>query len=223
MEADREQYPDPADVAGNFDKFIFGVISRLNEREAQRLNDLSDFFVDALELADNTAECNAALAATERADLNMDGRVVMMPASAPKDMTDGRYRKFAAGFRIYKNIEPAGSVPITRDELHALKKLPKINSRTEYEALLYIGRFPGIDDISTHAVKPAFIRMLVLFPGLTKDLVAKMSGSPDKDMEQVLIPELFVAYQLMSRLVDESDIDVARESEPAPDADYLLR
>jgi len=64
--------------------------------------------------------------------------------------------------------------------------------------------------MSTLVNKPAFVRMWILFPDLTEYLLAKClddrKGS-NKDISE----EIFVAYSLMSQLVDKSDRNVIKE------------
>lgn len=74
--------------------------------------------------------------------------------------------------------------------------------------------------LSNFAVKPVFIRLLACFPEFTTKLVTAISG-PEKGPEvfEPYAPELFVAYQLMAKLVDKNDPDVYRP-ELAP-ADYI--
>lgn len=71
-----------------------------------------------------------------------------------------------------------------------------------------------------HATKKAFLRMYFIAPEFTRGLLIeafRQKNNPNRD----LTPEMFVAYQLMSKLVDIYDQDVLNLG--GIDKDYLLK
>ncbi len=75
-------------------------------------------------------------------------------------------------------------------------------------------------ELQSHIVKPALLRMFTLRPEFTKDLISKISQPEHRQDSRVVMPELFVAYQLMSRLVDRRDPGVILRGEDK--ASYLV-
>ncbi len=191
------------------------------------LNGLNDFLTENLPLVDNLEKCNAALAEAGRPDLVITDRADMMAANTPEEVTE-RTGNFVPNFTMYtQRIEPeedslegATLIPITIEELQALSNLPILRSFDEIQALEESGDFV-VPYQSTHYFKPAFIRMLVLFPDFTTDLITRISNPENRNRKLRFEVELFVAYQLMSRLVDKNDIWVVKEGETEPDNWHL--
>jgi len=90
------------------------------------------------------------------------------------------------------------AIPITEAELFSL-----IDRSFEYNP-------PSGSD---HSKKPAFLRMLILFPDFTKNLVLEMSQNENRNRMDDFQEDIFVAHQLMARLVDRSDPGVVRNND----------
>lgn len=202
----RERQRRVAEVAEDFDAYA--------GEQVARFNGLSDFLTDSLGMLGNLEQVNAALEASGRPDLAISEPVEMMHVDSPEEIF-GKCNNFAMNFLMYTDrIEPpqgshslAQLVPITKEQLEALKNFPKVDSYEEEEEVVESGDFV-LPFQSHHFSKPAFLRMLILFPDFTKDLVTRMSAPENRGEELAFKPELFVAWQLMSRLVDENDIYV---------------
>lgn len=209
------------EVATNFDAHARENIARFNA--------MSDLLTDNLPLVEDLDRCNAALDAAGRPDLVIAERAEMMRVDTPEQVTSRDCNNFAVNFHIYTGMkEPEEGtfgnevpIPVTRDELITLLAMPKIKSNEHWAELMESGDFPALR-ANNHTLKPAFQRMLVLFPDFTLDLVTRMS-QPDKEHRILEFePELFVAYQFMSRLVDTSDRGLAVDN-GTPDDWYLCR
>lgn len=216
-EGNGEKIPKIGKVSANFDSYIHGLVMELDDEhdaaEIDRLNELGTFLTEVLPSISSTDSCNGLLAAAGREDLAMSEQEEMGDVGEPDEII-GRVSNFASFFAIYTDVlqpedrlrgrpEP---IPVIPAEILALKYLPKISSAEEYEALKKTGHYPAINRYN-HAHTPAFVRMLVLFPSFTMDLVDKMSNLKDSSEARRFKPELFVAYQLMSRLISKDDFN----------------
>lgn len=181
--------------------------------------------------SESYSEANRIIYEQGRADLAMADPAAMMPITDPAVViTDGN--NFAAKFVMYterRNVlmdaedQPeTDPVPITAEELLRLREMPKVESYEGYMEARDSGRYPGLrgSDL-THRTKPAFQRMLLLLPLFTKNLVVGMSALENRGQAEKFEPELFAAYQVMSRLVDTSDLFVVRDGQV--DDQYLTR
>lgn len=152
------------------------------------------------------------------------------PSDIPK-----RCNNFTPDFCFYTGQRETGEldfrdepkmevVPATREEILAVMTIPKFKTYEEYKEVEESGKFAVVNEcfLSNHAIKPAFIRMLILFPEFTTTLVAEMSLPENKNKYTKFEEHLYVAYQLMSRLVDETDLYVLRDNDEV-DGRYLCR
>lgn len=213
MDRSREAEPIPKapDVIADFTDYAQG--------QALRFAKLSDFLRDSLGIVEDADNANKALEAGGRPDLAITERAEMWQVEKPEEVTE-RCNNFTPSFVMYTDrIEPPeGSlerptfIPIAPEELLGLRDLPKIESFEQLRELEGSGNFTFPNNAYiTHIVKPAFLRMLILFPDFTVDLVTRMSNDSARHRELRFEPELFVAYQIMSRLVDVEDYSVVNE------------
>lgn len=216
-----ERAPKISEVSADFDAYACEQVARFNG--------LSDFLTDSLPIVEDLDTCNAALTEAGRPDLAIVERAEMMPVSTPEEVTE-KCNNFLPKFHFHTgSIEPKEGdfgrptpIPATKEEILALKDVPKIESHDEIKDLEQSAAFPAFS-LFNHAPKPAFTRMLVLFPAFTVDLASRMSQPEAQNRMIRFEPELFVAYQLMARLVDISDRDVIRKRQAEPDDWYLYR
>ena len=152
--------------------------------------------------------CNKELVGAGRPDLVMIKRAKMLTIDSPEEVVGRRGNNFASSFVFYTGVEEK-SVP----EYPDLTTSESIIITREQLVLLKAGKFSSEEIISScHAHRPAFQRMLVLFPDFTMDLVETISS--DHGIHTARYdPELFVAYQLMSRLVDVNDEYIVKDGE----------
>jgi hypothetical protein len=108
--------------------------------------------------------------------------------------------------RVYRRLP-------TSEELDVYRLL---GARGDYDEARAFARDNGVDDDiaediikQSAVVRPAFMRMWLLFPSLTERLIANCLA--DHNTSKNINEELFVAYSIMSRLVDKNDPDVTKE------------
>ncbi len=175
-----------------------------------------------LDLIDDPARMNGVITELGRSDLVVAHPAVLMPIDHPADAVGRKTSNFAPKFKLFTFSESGEldihdravreRVPVTEEELDDLRTLPLTKSWREYKGLRDTGRFPAISG-NNHAVKPAFTRMLLLFGDFTKGLVGKVSAPENEGNYARFEMELYVAYQLMSRLVDTRDHRVTQNGE----------
>lgn len=184
---------------------------------------LSDGFRHGMELISDLERVNEILAASPRPDLVMTERVEMMPVDNPNDL--GRVNNFipsmtAFGMPIFEDrksivtdeVEPQfiGRREYTDEER---ARVFFMGARGDYHEHFAFAEANGIDEsfaddllMQTHVNEPAFMRMWILMPELTEELmVACLDREYGKGSYADIREEIFVAYQLMSRLVDRND------------------
>lgn len=188
--------------------------------QASRFHDLSVFHTRATEIVSDMEKVNTALTDAGRPDLAIDKPAEMIQCATLEDIqykTNNFASKFImsigkreTGKRNNVTCEPIiEPIPVTEKELEELRELPVntmlntgLFTETEGSGLYFLFKD------SNHALKPAFTRMLLIFPEFTKKLVLEMSEADyNKQVGGYFLPEVFVAYQLMSKLVNASDID----------------
>ena len=220
-EGSGERAPKIGEISYDFDSYA--------GEQVARFNGLSTFLTESLAIVETIKDANTALEQAGRPDLAITEREEMITVDSPELIREPG-ANFTANFIMYTDrIEaPEGShegptlVPVTKEEIEAWRKLPKITSYAHEKELEESGDFVFPFNAS-HISKGAFLRMLVLFPDFTKDLITRMSNlRNDTDGEVRFEAELFVAYQLMARLVDKNDPDVEHTGNE-PDSWYLYR
>jgi hypothetical protein len=221
MRVSPENYSDPRSLTAEF--------AVLATAEAVRLQRLSDFFGDALPIVIDNQEVNERLTTAGRLDLTIADQAALIGITHPDDVL---YRgcNFGPNFAFYTGFRDTGReewgkkvvepVPATAAEILALRNLPKFQSVHEVSEIIDTGWFPALGDNANHSSTTAFIRMLILFPDFTVSLVRHISDPENGRRDWKYQNELYVAYQLMSRLVDTSDMYVISEGEV--NQSYLL-
>ena len=170
--------------------------------------DLAAFLAEALPVVNDVQQVNERLTLRGREDLLIHERAEMDPHTeldnfvGPNNYTTNNFR-----FRMQISVFTERKPNRNDQKIHDPKR-----GIAEDELLGLIDRSFDLgkaDMLSNFAVKPVFIRLLACFPEFTTKLVTAISG-PEKGPEvfELYVPELFVAYQLMAQLVDESDPEV---------------
>jgi hypothetical protein len=200
----------PSAPVAEFGAYIVGRI--------QQLETLHSFFLEALPVVTDLEGVNKRLAETGRPDLAVVERADMLAISTPQEIPQ-RGNNFLPNFHFWTGKAEVGdpdpwgnrpkeNIPATLEEVLALRQLPRLNSFEEKKEAA--NQFPALKH-SCHGTRPAFTRMLILFPEFTTSLVTEMSAPANRSKYDKFEERLFVAYQLMSRLVDKADYGVVNE------------
>ncbi len=123
----------------------------------------------------------------------------------PDPLNEGQIGRFAWGFHMAERYDGDARVPITTD---TLLKLPKT-----YE-------LDVINRSRDHRSRPTYYRALALFPSFFVSLTTEVSDSAKPPAH--LGPELYIAYNVMSRLIDAKDPGVIKP-DGTVDRSYLFR
>jgi hypothetical protein len=203
----------PGEIGGNIENPIEAFDGYFNE-QLSRLAEAQRALNEAMPIVTNLDVCNERFAQLGRDDLYITTPVEMMPVAHPEEIEDN-CNNFIPNFHFYKGFI------ITKDKWDDDVRTPV--AVTQEEVVGLIDSSFTFDDtrLMNHSTKPAFIRMLALFPDFTTKLVTEMSKPENRHEVSKFIPELFVAYQIMSRLVDTSDQNVVRDD--VVDNWYLCR
>jgi hypothetical protein len=205
-----------------------GPVEVLAARTANRHEELAILnsdFEDSYTIVTNPEVVNAAIAASPRPDLLLSHPATMMTVASVADL--GRTNNFQPnmqcfGSRIYRHIDEPnfrgeteewiGYAPVTDVELDLYFL---VGARGNYDDYKQFIEANGLDDthvmdmmMQTHISKPAFMRMWIACPELTANLMRKCVD--DREAYKEIGAELFVAYTLMSQLVDKNDAYVQR-------------
>lgn len=163
------------------------------------------FLEEAMPIVTDLEVCNARLREAGRDDLVMT-RKAEIPFMPSLDSASGEYNNFPSKFRFLTRINRgADDTPVTEEDLR------KIREGIPNEKLLR--------QESSHIHKPAFHRMLVLFPAFTIPFVLAISQPGRRSAK--FDPDLFVAYRLMSHLVDPQDNRYPKDE--ATQRNYLIQ
>lgn len=173
-----------------------------------------------LELLSDLDKLNQVLAQKGRPDLAITEPAEMDSIDQPSDITNFA-NNFSFKFAFYSGwleakeadatvIPQHEPIIATEQEIAALEAMPLFRSSAEVRDFKKSEQLPCMANIS-HATKPAFTRMLILFPEFTKNLVLGISDPTNKHQHALFAPDLFVAYQLMSHLVDINDLYVKHD------------
>lgn len=190
---------------------------------------LRGFLADSLPTVQSLELTNSLLADAGRPDLAITDQATMTQISKPADIlscnnftplfvhSTGRRETSDLDWQNKPVLE---NIPATKDEVLALRQLPKLATYQDVRRVVESREFPALGSSGhRHGIKPAFTRMLVLFPEFTASLTVAMSNDGGRRW-LTLEDDLYVAYQLMSHLVDKSDTYVTRDGEVD---DYYLR
>ncbi len=209
-----ESLASPESVAlQTFRQYSIDVKARLNE---------ADYTLgEGLGLIADLGRVNDQLTELGRPDLVIGERAKLAVVTNPGDVTSLACNNFSPDFVMRTGVRKTDewdwrsdkpeyeAIPPTHEDLMALKHAPKLE---DYDDIgKHWKEFPILKD-ANHSVKPVFIRMLLLFPDFTSRLVRDMSQPENQNKFRAFEPELYVAYQLMSRLVDITDISVTNEN-----------
>lgn len=204
-----------------------GPVEILSQTIAQRQEELAYLltsFEHGMELISDMERVNELLSTSPRPDLIISEKVDMMPVESPTQL--GRVNNFipswqAFGVRVFEDREDTSTTEIKpkcigrrnfNDEERSQYFI--MGARGGYEEHLAFAEENGLDKhlanemlLQTHINTEAFMRMWILLPELTEYLMSKCLDEvgmrmQDKDIDE----ELFVAYSLMSRLVDKDDM-----------------
>ncbi|HUD06501.1 MAG TPA: hypothetical protein VMR34_01310 [Candidatus Saccharimonadales bacterium] len=180
---------------------------------------------EGMELIGDINVVNELLAASSRPDLVMSEPVEQMPLNSLRDIN--HVNNFipswtAFGVRVFRDevtsydwekeqkIEPVykGRRPFTDEER---ARVFLLSARGGYEGTKDFAAQQGFDNdfvrdmiLQTHIDGEAFLRMWILMPELTERLMSWCLDEVDnryRDIDE----EIFVAYSIMSRLVDRND------------------
>jgi hypothetical protein len=210
------------------------VLAAYIDNRARELSGLLDDFDEGLTIVSDMSQVNEIIALSPRPDLAMSEPVEVLPISSPKELGKiSGFKSFvqSSGMDVYDQRENnqtgaiqtrfVGKRPYTTDERACVFLLGARGGYDEREALLkehtIDARLASELLWGNHlSDKGAFMRMWILLPGLTNKLMNACLDEPDKSVKE----ELFVAYTLMSRLVDAADRLVV-SSDGTVDDQYL--
>ena len=180
---------------------------------------LSDGLKIGLDLVADLDGVNHVLATSSRPDLVMTERVPMMPLERVEDVDilnnfNSSMRSF--GVTLLGDVDAWTKMP----EIIGLREFTEeekataflLGARGDYNEHLAFTEERGIDRdfardllMGVHINREAFMRMWILMPELTEEIMRlSLEREYGKGFERVK-EEIFVAYQLMSRLVDRND------------------
>lgn len=206
-------------IEGDFQDALQHQGVSLSEARKGELVDLAAFLAEALPVVNDVQQVNARLTELGRDDLLIHERAEMDPHTELDDFV-GKNNTTTNNFRFRMQISVFTERKPNRDDQRVTDLKRGI---TEDELLGLIDRSFDLgkaDMLSNFAVKPVFIRLLACFPEFTTKLVTAISGTEKgPEVFEPYVPELFIAYQLVSKLVDINDPDVLHP-ELAP-ADYI--
>lgn len=199
-ELDRKQ----PSVAATFEDHIM-------ERTLQ-LKALGAFLTEALAQVADIQTVNALLQERGRSDLALTERADMLEIVWPQGVVH-ESNNFILHFICYSDRRDTGkrdlrgdpiteAIPATLGEVLHFRTMPKFASFDEMADARDAGLYPGLGDLGG---KPAFLRAINLYPDFISSLVLDMSAAENSDREQAFEEPLFVAYQIMSKLVDITD------------------
>lgn len=191
-------------------------------REIDRWKNLEVILEDTLPLIDDLPLCNQALAETGRPDLQIANRATMLPILTMEEVIASQPgNNFYPNLRVYTGSVDTGEkdlggdpifdpVPATEEELDELAQIPIFKNYEEFSELRASNKFRTLRK-PDKLTKPAFLRMFMLRPDFTKELIKRASDPEHYYNYQHAMPEAFIAYQLMSRLVDKDDLFVTKD------------
>ena len=194
-------------------------LRRFVSDEQTRLESDSLFLAEAMPLVEDLDECNRRLTEAGRPDLVITKPTSLMEVDNPLEVLE-RCNNFTPNFQVSTGLKEwfedhtkyslppqrhSDPIPVTKEELDSV-----------------MTGSPTFEDLSgSHVQKPAYERMFILFPDFTRKLTLEFSEQGYGKLFERYRAELFAAYHVMSRLVDEGDEYVMRDGEV--DTWYLCR
>lgn len=210
--------PAPSEVRVGFRQYV--------DKRIQRLGGLRELLEVGLPIVADLNRCNSVLIESGRPDLVVTERAAMMPVGSPDEVISKCNNftpnfVFITGTKAVKGEEISDdyeTISVTRKQLIQLRTGMVTPEEIQDESVE--DSFGSI--AMSHAAKPAFQRMLVIFPNFTIGLILEMSDHRILHRRDARFePELFVAYQLMGQLVDARDEHVMQDGKV--DDWYLCR
>ncbi len=194
-------------------------------RRYQELVSLSDGLRSGLDLVADLDGVNHILAVSSRSDLVMTERVPMMPLERVEDVSilnnfNPYMRSF--GVALQGDVDSWTKMP----EIIGLREFTEeekataflLGARGDYNEHLAFAEERGIDLdfardllVGAHINREAFMRMWILMPELTEEIMRLSLEREYGRGSELVREEIFVAYQLMSRLVDRNDRGVIKD------------
>lgn len=203
------------------------VLRDYKATQIERLELAESILEEALPVLGSVETINHALDRAGRPDLAISEQVDLLKADNLEDLK--KTTSFRAGFSVvahlvetgevdeYTQIPETKSVLATTAEIMALRDLPKLTDE-ELDKLRRTKEFPAITYVGFHTDKLAFLRLLNLYP----QFIEKFYDDMNDDKVSEFRAMFYVAYQLMSRLVDVNDPYVQKEGGTIDEA-YLCR
>lgn len=187
--------PEISRVTDTFDRYV--------ESQHQRFSRLQATLKEGLPLVSDLPVCNNRLVEVGRPDLVITTRAQMQPIETPRAAVL-ETNNFGAYFNFYlENEDRSRSATLTAEQVSMIR-----NGISTKE--VFGEEWPAAQiDTFSHLRNKSFHRMLALFPDFTSKFLVD-AGKEElhpRDFE----PEIFVAYQFMSRLVDVDDKHVLRD------------
>jgi|SRR5665213_301781 len=169
----------------------------------------------------DTEAVNRRLIEEGREDLVLTDPEIMRPIEEPSSIWNALVgNNFPQRFEFAKGADERS--------LSQLKGLPHIKTVDQLIHIMSSEEFPIAHAVTRNAVRHAsFLRMLILFPEFTTELVVQRSGGVSTWQEHARVAEdleapIFVAYQLMSRLTDRSDLGVMNDDGTIDDSSLCI-
>jgi hypothetical protein len=185
-------------------------------------------FIDALSVVSDLDRINQGLDHSPKSDLVMTRQVPQMPLNSPHDIEQTinfipKMRGFGVPVfvwdQLFERERLQGYRPYSDEQAADVYEMSGCGGYSECLAIaaeLHAGHeFADRVAFNTHTGKPAFARMWTLFPELTDQLIDLCRQPEEKIEGRDDSLYLYVAYTVMSRLVDESDPGVRQ-----PDGSY---
>lgn len=176
---------------------------------------------------------NQTLAARGRTDLSMMEATRQIAAASPDEVINqyGPFNNFAISFKMLRSWSHPPQLlgeaalaevvnPIALADIHKHMALPRIRSADQHYDLINSGEFPALAALSSHACRPAYLRMLHLYTDFTIDLTTDISTGPTRQRIAERKQDIYRAYTIMSQLIDVTDLYALR-SDGSVDDVYL--
>ncbi len=202
--------------------------SSVVDTRAAQLDFLTGQFEVAMGMIENMDAINEVIAMSPRPELVMTQVVPQMPIESPYKL--GYINNFTPnltgfGIRVFKDEEDVLSGKIEKKfvgrevpDRATLDEYFFLGARGGYKDYVIFAKENGIEEMRavevlmmSHADREAFMRMWILFPDLTERIITTAVQKDPSEGRTPIAEEIYVAYSIMSRLVDISDIGAVKE------------
>lgn len=188
---------------------------------------LGDRFRLGLDSISDLGRVNELLLASPRPDLVMTERVAIHSVDTFDDIR--RVNNFipsmqAFGMPLFEERKSRGPDDVTHEFVGRREYTEEeraqaffMGARGDYDAHFAFAEAHGIDrdfadDLRENLIKrESFMRMWILLPELTEELMVACLDRPGGRGYEAIDEEIFVAYSIMSRLVDKNDRGVIND------------